>query len=158
MFNDFFVGMFNYNRDANGKVLDCFEQESNVPPRAFALMGHILQAHNIWLNRISKPGTDAGNPWQVVDSREYRRMNDTLFDQTIRLIQNGQHDWPQQRIDYITTRGQHFTNTLQDILFHVINHSTYHRAQLAVLFRDAGGIPAVTDYVLYKRGYNNNLL
>lgn len=151
MDNEFFAGLLTYNRDANNKVIDCFEQEKNVPARAFALMGHILQAHTVWLNRINRPGTDAGNPWQQIDSREYRRLNDSLFDETLRIIQDIPN-WHHQTVEYINFRGQQFTDTLQDILFHVINHSTYHRAQLAVLFREAGGTPAVTDYIFQKRG------
>ena len=151
MDNDFFSGLFTYNRDSNTKVIDCFEQETHVPPRAFALMGHILQAHRVWLNRIRDPHTDAGNPWLQIDSREYRRINEELFAQTLALLKTNSEQWPTQTIRYTNTRGQHFTNTLQDIYFHVINHSNYHRAQLAVLFREAGGTPPVTDYIIYRR-------
>jgi uncharacterized damage-inducible protein DinB len=44
-----------------------------------------------------------------------------------------------------------FTNTIKDILFHIINHSTNHRGQIAVDFRNNGLEPLVLDYVFYKR-------
>jgi len=31
-----------------------------------------------------------------------------------------------KRIDYKNNESRHFANTLKDILFHIINHSTYH--------------------------------
>ena len=33
----------------------------------------------------------------------------------------------------------------------VINHSTYHRAQIAQKVKALGGKPAVTDYIVYQR-------
>ena len=41
--------------------------------------------------------------------------------------------------------------TLDDILIHVFNHSTYHRGQVARLVTDAGGQRALTDYIAFFR-------
>ncbi|MEA1786600.1 DinB family protein [Arenibacter sp. GZD96] len=57
----------------------------------------------------------------------------------------------EQRIDYENLEGRLFTNTLQDMLFHIINHSTYHRGQIAADFRMNNIPPLVLDYTLYKR-------
>ncbi|WP_209331385.1 DinB family protein [Lunatimonas salinarum] len=35
---------------------------------------------------------------------------------------------------------------------HIVNHSTYHRGQIATLFRESGLQPVVTDYIMLKRG------
>lgn len=34
---------------------------------------------------------------------------------------------------YSNIKGEKFTSTLDDILIHVFNHSTYHRGQVALL-------------------------
>ena len=52
---------------------------------------------------------------------------------------------------YKTTKGQAFENKTSDILFHIINHSTYHRGQIAADFRQTGTEPLSTDYIFYKR-------
>jgi uncharacterized damage-inducible protein DinB len=44
-----------------------------------------------------------------------------------------------------------FSNDIKSIIFHVINHSTYHRGQIASEFKQNGLDPMVTDYILYKR-------
>ncbi|MDO8549036.1 MAG: DinB family protein [Ignavibacteria bacterium] len=54
-------------------------------------------------------------------------------------------------IKYRNTKGDEYQNRLSDIITHVINHSSYHRGQIALLVRNAGGIPAVTDYIAYRR-------
>lgn len=47
---------------------------------------------------------------------------------------------------YNNATGGQFTNKIKDLLFHIINHSTYHRAQLALLLREQGVEPINTDY------------
>jgi len=37
------------------------------------------------------------------------------------------------------------------ILSHVIIHGGYHRGQIAILLRQAGSDPAVTDFIAYVR-------
>jgi len=35
----------------------------------------------------------------------------------------------------------------------MINHSTYHRAQIALLVKSSNGEPAKTDYIFYQRQF-----
>ena len=55
-----------------------------------------------------------------------------------------------QPVQYVTGKGQTFSNSLHEILFQVINHSTYHRGQIATEFRQSGLEPLLTDYIFYK--------
>jgi uncharacterized damage-inducible protein DinB len=55
-----------------------------------------------------------------------------------------------QTIQYSTKTGQIFNNNVRDILFQVINHSTYHRGQIATEFRQSGLEPLLTGYIYYK--------
>ena len=57
----------------------------------------------------------------------------------------------EKRIDYENSEGRLFNNTVQDILFHIINHSTHHRGQISTDFRQNGLEPLQLDYVFYKR-------
>jgi uncharacterized damage-inducible protein DinB len=52
-------------------------------------------------------------------------------------------------------KGEKFANTIKDIIVHVINHSKYHRAQIAQLISLSGGEPAKTDYIVYQRELQN---
>ncbi|MBK9247275.1 MAG: hypothetical protein IPM69_03975 [Ignavibacteria bacterium] len=54
-------------------------------------------------------------------------------------------------IRYTTTTGAEFINSVQDIVTHVLNHSTHHRAQIAKCVRDSGKEPEVTDYIAFAR-------
>jgi uncharacterized damage-inducible protein DinB len=54
-------------------------------------------------------------------------------------------------ITYKNSSGAKLSDKTKDILFHIINHSTYHRAQIALLLREQGIDPINTDYIFYKR-------
>ena len=49
-------------------------------------------------------------------------------------------------LSYAGFDGKEFTRVLGDALFHVANHGTYHRGQLATLVRQLGKSPLSTDY------------
>jgi uncharacterized damage-inducible protein DinB len=50
-------------------------------------------------------------------------------------------------ISYKNTKGEPWTDTVQDILTHVLMHSAYHRGQIASQMRASGQTPAYTDFI-----------
>jgi uncharacterized damage-inducible protein DinB len=52
---------------------------------------------------------------------------------------------------YRSTEGELFNNTVREIIQHVVNHSSYHRGQIAVMVKKDKGTPAVTDYIVFQR-------
>lgn len=54
-------------------------------------------------------------------------------------------------IEYQNSKQQNFKNSLEDILIHLLNHGTYHRAQLAMDLRQHGLEPINTDYINFVR-------
>ena len=119
-----------------------------VPEKSNALFNHILNAHHIWNSRI------IGNMphYQVWDSHEVSAWEEIHYENqrnSFEIITNaGSLD---KRINYENSKGGTYSSNLQDILFHIINHSTHHRAQIAMDFRVNGLEPLTTDYIKYKR-------
>ncbi len=50
-------------------------------------------------------------------------------------------------ITYRNSKGEAWTNSVEDILMHVVLHSAYHRGQIASDMRAAGYTPAYTDFI-----------
>ena len=50
-------------------------------------------------------------------------------------------------IPYVNTKGESWTNTVEDILTHAVIHSAYHRGQIAADVRASGHTPAYTDFI-----------
>ena len=53
--------------------------------------------------------------------------------------------------EYQSLDAGRFCNRIADILTQLFGHSLYHRGQIAMLVRAAGGEPAVTDFVYWCR-------
>lgn len=67
-------------------------------------------------------------------------------------------EYLQKQIDYRNTAGKPFSNTVEEIIYHVVNHGTFHRGQIVTMLR-AGGwaekpeneVLTSTDLVTYLR-------
>jgi uncharacterized damage-inducible protein DinB len=51
------------------------------------------------------------------------------------------------KVPYVNSKGESWSNTVEDILTHVILHSAYHRGQIAQDMRAAGIEPVNTDFI-----------
>jgi uncharacterized damage-inducible protein DinB len=58
-----------------------------------------------------------------------------------------------QVVSYVNLKGESFAYPLGRMLQHVVNHSTYHRGQIATLLRQLGATPLSTDLLLYDDVY-----
>ena len=144
----FFNQLFDYNFYCNKRLIEACGNLGSVPKKSTELFGHMLNAHHIWNSRIvgKQPEYDV---WQVHPLEKWADIHYENQRNSFEIIQNT--DDFEKRIDYTNSEGRLFTNTLQDILFHIINHSTHHRGQISVDFRASGLGPVTTDYALYKR-------
>ncbi len=144
---NFFEELFVYNKAVNENIIQVIADGNAVPVRAAQLMIHILLVHQSWNNRMQdKPGlTDF---WTDVHRTQMHTINVSLHEVTKGIIAGGETE---SSIRYTNSKGIEFTNKAQDILFHLVNHSTHHRGQINVLFRTAGIEPVVLDFIFYKR-------
>ena len=55
-------------------------------------------------------------------------------------------------VTYVNLKGETWTYVLEDALVHLVNHSSYHRGQVATLLRQVGAVPLATDYLLFLDG------
>jgi uncharacterized damage-inducible protein DinB len=54
-------------------------------------------------------------------------------------------------LTYVTFAGETFTQPLDQMLRHVVNHGTYHRGQVTTMLRQLGGQPVSTDLIRFYR-------
>ncbi|WP_298485069.1 DinB family protein [uncultured Maribacter sp.] len=144
----FFNQMFDYNFYCNKKIIEQCNAMETVPDDTIKLFSHILNAHHIWNGRILKIPSKY-SIWQLHDVKEWEDIHYENQRNSFEITSNA--DDFEDRIDYESSEGRLFTNTLQDMLFHIINHSTQHRGQIAKGFRKKGLDPLILDYVIYKR-------
>ncbi|TYR33650.1 damage-inducible protein DinB [Sphingobacterium phlebotomi] len=145
---EFFEKLFAYSHQCNQRLADViFDNQDLISEKAVKLYSHILNAHQIWNNRI-EPKQKVFEVWQIHPIADFEKIDTMNYRNSISLLENCDLN---QIVDYKNSKGDSFASHVGDILFHVINHSTYHRAQIATEFRENGIEPLMTDYILFKR-------
>lgn len=146
--NTIFKELFEYSHHFNQAIAITFTSESEkTSQKANVLYCHVLNAHQIWNNRIM-PIQPLHGVWDLYPIEKRAEIDAENYSHTLKILnQINLLD----RISYANSKGQKFENSIQDILFHIINHSTYHRGQIATEFRNSGIEPINTDYIFYKR-------
>jgi uncharacterized damage-inducible protein DinB len=144
----FFRELLVYSHHYNHQLIEIFTAHpGGIPEKALKLFSHVLNAQQIWNNRI-EPGDISPGVWDIRQTEEFANINTANLEKSLALLDKFDFD---KTIAYTTSQGQPFSNTVRDILFHVINHSTYHRAQIASELKQHGITPPITDYIFYKR-------
>ena len=145
---ELFISQFEYSHHLNQKLTDLFAINADkVSELSVKLFSHILNAHHIWNCRIEKTQPTVG-VWDITPMDIWKEMDMKNYEGSLQIL-SSHH--PEEQISYRTSGGEPFTNMVRDILFHIINHSTHHRAQIAMEFRKSGIEPLVSDYIFYKR-------
>jgi uncharacterized damage-inducible protein DinB len=159
----YFRMMFDYNRWANGRVLEraegLTEAEYTMPIAGLsaqgsfaAAMGHQLGTEVIWLARCrgeSPRSILSGKDFPTLASlRERWRQQDG--EQTAFLALLSDEDLA-RKVTYRTMRGEEFSNTLGFMLAHVVNHGSQFRAEAAVALTALGHSPGDIDLSIYLR-------
>lgn len=144
----FFKELFDYNQHCNKQLIEkSLEFETEISEKTKKLFNHILNAHEIWNSRILQQKPTFG-VWQIHPIQRWKTTNQSNFEASLSILDGKEIDL---KVNYTNSKGDAFRNSIQDILFHIINHSNYHRAQIAADFRANNIEPLTTDYIFYKR-------
>jgi uncharacterized damage-inducible protein DinB len=150
---DYFKHLFKYDNWATNETIASVLSTKVKIERAEKLLSHIVAAQKVWTNRILRKD-EAGDAWQFFPIEESIKQLKQTNMEWMNILDGLKDENLEKRIEYKNTKGEVFVNNMKDILMHVINHSTYHRAQIAQLIRQNGGEPAKTDYIVYQRQIN----
>jgi uncharacterized damage-inducible protein DinB len=147
----FFKELFHYNHHVNQKLIAFLIENPNDGSRnSIRLLSHIINAHHIWNLRIQS-GMTPRDPWEIHQILTLNDMDKENGKVSMQLIDNFDLD---SLIQYATAKGQVYNHSVRDLLFNIVNHSTYHRGQIAIEFRQNGMQPFLTDYIFYKMNLN----
>jgi uncharacterized damage-inducible protein DinB len=143
---DYFQRQFVYDAWANREVLTAIQTSGDYSARPLALMAHIVSAENLWLERLK--GEPQSLPiWPEFDFHQCEAPAENLARLWAEYLKMIRSDRLEQNISYQNSSGEAWSNTVRDVLTHVVMHSAYHRGQIAVLMRADGKTPAATDFI-----------
>lgn len=142
-----FIRVSQYNQWSNRRVLEGLKNQT-VPEKATALLSHIVLAESVWQMRLFAQPITTGifEVLSLEQIEETMSRNEagwaSLLDSTTDFS---------QKLDYKMLNGTPMQSSFADILTHIFNHGTYHRAQIATHMRQAGLDPAATDFITFSR-------
>jgi uncharacterized damage-inducible protein DinB len=139
--------LLSYTETADAVVIKTFMQAKQSMPQAEALFSHVLNAQHIWISRINQMD-NRFNRFDIHPVSMFNTLHQEISGQLNQILDTSELD---KIISYSTFSGDKFDSTLEDILLHVVNHSTYHRAQIATYFKQNNVKPPETDFITYQR-------
>ena len=143
---------FAYDEWANQEVLTIM-RSAGTDERSLTLLAHILAAELLWLERIRRK-PQSSPVWPKASLESCRAQIETMGRLWREYLGQITETDLSQTVSYQNSKGEWWTNTVADILTHVILHSTYHRGQIASHMRANGKTPAYSDYIhAIRRGF-----
>ncbi|KPH14491.1 DinB family protein [Chryseobacterium sp. ERMR1:04] len=141
------IDLFEYTYHFNQEMIKVISENlEKVDEKMISLINHTLNAQQIWNSRVLREASF--EVWQMNPFENLQEINHQNFKKSIQIVESSDVD---QRIEYQNSKGTKFENSIFEMLFQAINHSTYHRGQINSLLKQNGIAPILTDYIFYKR-------
>lgn len=129
---------------------EIFHKEMNsVFPTLAETFYHIFRGQRIWIKRCI--------PDIVVDETTVTFADITQAEQCIyelhQILIKAVEDYLDKLdvIEYLTMNGLTQKYRFQDIIYHLVNHGSYHRGNIASMIRECGYKGTSTDFIVYLR-------
>jgi uncharacterized damage-inducible protein DinB len=155
------VELFDYNDWANARLLGACSSLSQANwskdvggsyPTLLSVVAHVVGGEWIWLKRWTGESPDSAPGWfkdpapsSLQDAlhqvqQERRRFLDTLTEIDL-----------DREVPYTLLDGSKGAMALSTLLRHLVNHSTYHRGQIASMLRQLNVAPPATDLLIFAQ-------
>jgi len=145
----YFLKLYQYNAWSNKRVLNCIKRQNVSDEKILNIMGHILAAKLLWLHRIKGLPAPDVKLWGSYTLDQLLPMSDDASKQWIDFVESTENF--DRELTYRNYLNEPYVNNVETIMIHLVNHSSYHRAQIAMLLRQKGFEPINTDFITYDR-------
>jgi len=130
---DYFLKLYEYNAWANKRVLDCLKRQNVSDEKIMSLMGHVVAAQFLWLHRIKALPPPDVKLWGEYKLPQLVTMAEDIGAQWLDFVKTTS-DFNRDLV-YNNYVGDPYTTNVEIIMIHLVNHSSYHRAQVAMQLR-----------------------
>lgn len=113
---------------------------------------HVLAAERIWYLRLHGQDWTTQRVWPSLSLDECAALaeqNATQFSQFVSQLKDGDLE---RKLQYTSSAGDSYSNTVGDVVTHVALHGAHHRGQIAASLRSNEIDPPALDYIRFARG------
>jgi uncharacterized damage-inducible protein DinB len=128
------------------------KEVNSVFPSISQTFAHMYAVDELWFLRIN------GKSVNSIESKQFKtiqEINDAfthLHNEILEFL--NLKDDLEETVVYNNTKGQRFSNSIREIIYHIVNHGTYHRGNISAMIRQLGYQGISTDYIYYLRNAN----
>ncbi len=146
---EYFLKLYQYNAWSNQRVLNCIQRQNVNDEKIFSVMGHVVAAQFLWLHRIKALPPPDVKLWGIYTLPQLITLAEEAGKQWLEFVHT--QDNFNRELTYTNYVGDPYVNNVETIMIHLVNHSSYHRGQIAMLLRQKGFEPINTDLITYDR-------
>ena len=151
--------LYRYNQWANGRAFEAASRLTleeftrhlgNSYPSVRDTLTHIVWAEWIWLQRWK--GTSPRHRFDAAEFPDVYALNTRwveLETEQRPFIESVTAERLGAVMEYVNLQGQTWRYRLWRQMYHVVNHSNYHRGQLTTMLRQLGRVPVSTDFLVF---------
>ncbi len=113
--------------------------------RSRKILAHVISAEWLWFTRLKGEESDhlVWPEWTFEECEEQMNALQATWREYLSQLDGEQLA---KEIAYTNTKGEDWRGTVEDVIMHVIIHSSYHRGQIAIDQRLSGQAPPFTDF------------
>ena len=146
-----FLNLIAYNQWANRRLLPLLEHQNIMNNRVFLLFSHLLEAEQVWLYRALNVAAPTAKLWEVKEFPKLQELVDRNASQWKELLEKLDFAQALPEVEYKNSRGEQFTNSLADIITHMVIHGSHHRGQILQLLKLENIEVIPLDYIAWVR-------
>jgi uncharacterized damage-inducible protein DinB len=141
--------LFNFNDRANIELVGALKKDRSE--RALRLLSHLLITEKEYFERLKGKDSTGFDFWpelSVQECEDTERENTKAYSG---LLSDLEEDGLDSAVNYRTSQGAPYENTIREMLTHVLFHSMTHRGQALAALRADGFEPPKIDYIIFSR-------
>jgi uncharacterized damage-inducible protein DinB len=146
----YFSRLYQYDYWANTIILDFLTKSLEVTEKSRKLISHVVAAQAIWLARFTdKPFS--GGVFDIFSFDELRELALANQEAMQVFISSYAEESLLNPLHYKSIKGDAFSNTMADVLTHVANHGSHHRAQILSDMKPLVDTLPIIDFIAFAR-------
>lgn len=144
-----YIKQFEFELWSNNLTIESIKSANEPEERTLKLMGHVVASHAIWLAKI-KGETPSVGGWEIVDLDKSLELSIINHQNWINYLSAITNDDLNKEITFPFFK-QPSAITVEDLIIHLINHSSYHRGQIISSLKGKLEPLPLTTYIAFAK-------
>ena len=147
MIKEFFLDKFEYDFRCNAQwIKTLLKHEDDLTDFTIKSFSHVINVHHIWIQRLLEQPSES-NTWDKLPIDYWQKLVQENHLKTQDFLEKNEFIG---KVLYTSEEGVPLEKEAVDILYHILNHSNYHRAQISLDLRQSGISPPAFNFISFK--------